>query len=294
MAEAELKEQPVKKSDSFTLPNEKIRIEFVPRERGMVKNKNHVMYGGMLEGSKRELVPKKSRNTFKYIPILDTEEMDYLENVMGLEKGALNFYKPENNYWDSISITLLKEGIDLDLSNPVHYIQYKIAISYDSIVAPSLADLKVKNKWTYMFVVIRKGERDAGKAEQFDIKKEAYTIAAKLETNMENVKEFLYLYGVNLSRDVSIRWLKGKLGEIVEDNPQKVIDIYSSKDYSARALIAKGVLSGVIKEVNGRYYLEDGLALCYDNMQPTLSNAIKFLKDKRNTTIKNKILAKLG
>jgi hypothetical protein len=145
-----------------------------------------------------------------------------------------------------------------------------------------------------MFVIIRQGEKASLSVDSYNIKKEAYLIAAKLETNLSSVKEFLFLCGVKASPNSSATWLKSKLGELVEENPSKVIDIYTAADYTTRALVAKGVLAGVIHDTNGKYTLEGGVALAEEGEMPTLGNAIKFLSNKANADVKSIIEAKIG
>ncbi len=278
----------------FELPNEKVFIEFIARETGNIKNKNHVLYGGMLEGSTRTLTPRRSSTTFKYEKVLTSEEQKFLENKIGLEPQGLNVYKKENNYWDSLTVILKKEGVLLNLADPIEYMRYKVLLSYTNLIAPSLTDYKTKNKLTYKFVIIHKGEKDNAKVTKYNIKKEAYSIASKIESNVERVREFLYLYGIRVSGDASVKWIKGKLGEIIEDDPTGVVNLYTSGDYETRSLLARGVLCGVIKDVGNKFYLEDGLALSPENEVPTLANSIKFLKDAANSDIRLRVEAKIG
>jgi len=278
----------------FSLPNEIIKVQFVVKQRGSIVNPEHVAYAGMLEGAIREFIPKKSRHTFKYVQVLEKHEQDALEDIMGLEKNALSLYKESNNYWDDIKIPIGKDGIRLDLSSPTDYIKYKVLLTYTNTIATSLAELKVVDKATFMFVIVRPGEQDSEEVMTYNFKKEAYSIASKLEASKETIKEFLYLYGIRVASDISTKWLIARLGKIVEEDPQTLVDIYSSKDYSTRAIIARGVLSGVIKDVNGAYTLEDGIELCSENESPSLTNAIKFLSNPNNTDLKNRILAKIG
>jgi len=292
-ATAKTAKSPVAKAP-FSLPNETVQVEFVKRQRGNITNKKHVLFGGMGENARRHLVPKRSKSTFKYIQILTKEEQAFLEDAMFLESGGLNVYKAENNYWDTISLDLVKEGISLHLNNPVEFIRYKILLSYTDMVAPSLNELKLNDKATYQFVVVRKGERANITVAKYNIKKEAYKYATQLELNMDSIKEFLYLAGIRAAGDASVSWLKAKLGILVEEQPDKVVDIMSSTDYTTRALLAKAVLSGVVLETSGKYSLEDGVQLCEEGEVASLSVAIKFLASNSNADIKNLIEAKLG
>lgn len=284
----------VKDKAPFSLPKMVVRIEFIKQQKGSITNTKHVLYGGMAELAKRRLVPRRNQVNFKYISILTEEEQAFLEPMLSLEKGGLSIYKTEGNYWDGMYVDLFKEGINLDLSDPIEYIKYKIVLSYDDLVCPSLAQQKLAFKQTYKFVVVKPGEKGNEKVSVYNLKKEAYAIATKLELNMQHVREFLYLANIRSTSDASISWLKEKLSEMVEEKPQLVIDLHTSADYETRALISRGVLAGVIRDTNGKYSLEDGLQLCAEGEMATLANAIKFLASGANSDVKLLIEAKLG
>ena len=291
---AETQAQAKQKAKEFALPNEKVVVEFIKKQKGNITNPKHVLFGGMAENAKRHLVPRRSRDTFKYIQILSKDEQAYIENVLALGKDGLSIYKPENNYWDGVSIDLVKEGVPLDLSNPIDYLKYKMVLSYDDMVASSLAELKLRNKRTYQFVVVREGDRSNITVASYNIKKEAYKAAAQLETNIDHIREFLYLAGKRSAGDASVSKIKSMLATMVEDDPQRVVDIVTATDYATRALLSRAVLGGVVKDVNGKFSLEDGVVLCAEGEVASLSNAIKFLSSTHNADIKKLIEAKLG
>ncbi len=279
---------------AFSLPEEVITIEFIKRQRGSITNPRHVMFGGVLEASKRILVPKRNRTTFKYLPVLDKKEQTALETMMGLDDGTLGAFKVTNNFWDDVTVEVKKEGVKLDLSDPMQYIKYKVVLQYKNTIAESLATLKARNKQTYRFVIVRKGEKSNDAIAKYTVKKEAYKIADLVESDMNKLKEFLFLMGSRVASTTSLKVMKAKLAEFVEDSPHKVVEIYTAKDYTTRAILARGVLSGIIKDAGGRYLLEDGLELAEEGKQGTLGNAILFLTSPSNKGIRNQIEAKLG
>lgn len=291
----ELTEVIEKKGDSsFHLPNEKVMVEFVKAERGTIDNPKHVLYGGMMEGAFREFVPKKSEKTFKYIPLLSKIEQAFIEDALAFGKGDLNVYRPDNNYWDDVSLRVPKEGTQLNLSDPVEFMQFKMLLTYVNTVAPSLADLRAQNRPTYRFVVIRGHERENEEVMFFNVRREAYSISTKLETSTESMRNFLYLMGLRIPPNVARPWLVAKLANYVETSPEEVIKVHTAEDYSTRALLAKAVLAGVVTDTNNVYYLEGQVPLCSEGELPNLTNAIKFLASTGNADIKNLIDAKLG
>ncbi len=141
---------------------------------------------------------------------------------------------------------------------------------------------------------MRKGEKSNDAIAKYTVKKEAYKIADLVESDMNKLKEFLFLMGSRVASTTSLKVMKAKLAEFVEDSPHKVVEIYTAKDYTTRAILARGVLSGIIKDAGGRYLLEDGLELAEEGKQGTLGNAILFLTSPSNKGIRNQIEAKLG
>lgn len=293
-ASKQVVEKKVMDKPVFSLPTEVIQVEFIKRQKGQITNTKHVLYGGMSETAKRRLTPIRSKVNFKYIQILAPEEQGFLETALSLPKDGLSVYKVENNYWDTVYIDLFKEGISLHLSDPIEYIKYKVILSYTDLICPSLAEMKLAFRQTYMFVIVHSGDRANEKVSVYNVRKEAYKIAAQLELNPEHIKEFLYLAGVRSTGSSSITWLKEKLADMVEEQPQKVIDIVTAADYPIRALLSKAVLAGVVRDNNGRYSLEDGLQLCGDGETANLATAIKFLSSNSNADVKLLIEAKLG
>jgi len=281
-------------NEGFSLPNEIVKLQYVKRQKGTITNPKHIAYGGMIEGAYREFVPKKSPDTFKYIQVLIKEEQDFLEDALGMTKGDLNLYKKENNFWDSVKFSIPKEGRNLHLDVPIEYIWYKVLLTYENTIAKSLAELKTTDLLTYSFVMLRENEVDNAEVAAFNVNKEAYAIATRLETSANAMREFLYLTGLRVTSDVSLNWLIGKIGKMAKDEPQKVVDVYTARDYITRSFIAKGVLAGVIKDSGGSYTTEDGFPLCEVDMVPSLSNAIKYLADPKNHAVKSQIEAKIG
>lgn len=282
------------KKKSFEIPSGTVTVEFIKRQRGNITNDKHVLFGGMSEDAKRRLVPRRSKTTFKYIQILTDLEQQYLENKLALPEDGLSVYKTKDNFWSNIAVDLTKEGVTLNLADPIDYIKYKIVLSYENLVASSLKELKRINKATFRFVIVKPGDKSDIVLTSYNAKKEAYKIANELELDTDKIKEFLFIAGTKSVLSADMKFLRQKLAEMVEEEPERVVEIGSSTDYPTRALIARGVLTGVIKESNGRYQLEDGIELAEQGEAPSLANAIKYLSNPTNSDVKLRIESKIG
>ena len=92
------------------LRNERVVVKFVPKNNNNIKDKKHLAYGGMMENAIRVFaVPILSSGSYKNV--LTDNEKAYLEEIMGLEPNALSVHAKNDNYWDTVSIRLTKQGV---------------------------------------------------------------------------------------------------------------------------------------------------------------------------------------
>ena len=67
------------------LRNERVVVEFIPQERGLITDSRHVLYGGLGEESKRRfVVPVLQSGVYKNV--LTNDEKDYLEYIIPLHQ----------------------------------------------------------------------------------------------------------------------------------------------------------------------------------------------------------------
>ena len=121
------------------LRKEKVCVRYVPRQSHMVTDPKHILYGGMAEDAvKTFVVPKLTTGT--YVNVLTNKEMAFLENILGMDKGALSVYKKQDNFWSDANpqginkVRLRKQDNYLDLSIPEDYIRYKILLANKDFV----------------------------------------------------------------------------------------------------------------------------------------------------------------
>ena len=110
------------------LRNERVIVRHIPKERGMVTNPKHILFGGMAESATRTfVVPRLSSGMF--VNVLTDSEKAFLEEIMGLEYNALSIYKKVDNFWDDSNdngisrVRLTKQDNYLNLADPEDYIR---------------------------------------------------------------------------------------------------------------------------------------------------------------------------
>ena len=269
---------------SFELPDKKVTVRYIKRQKGNITNKNHIAYGGKLEGATDDF-PLKMRRDGKYEQVLTDTEQEYLENVLGREKGSLSTHLKKNNFWDDQHVLLEKEGIVLDLNDPWDYIKYKILLTYDDTISPSITETAFKKTYKYELVTMSDIQDKLKKDVNYDIK--AYDLLSTIKDSKEQLVGILRMTtNKRFSTETDHDFLVAKVAQTIKEDSKRFVEIMEDPDYQIKLLIEKGIDAGKITRTRGKYTTSDGIELCEEGLTPTLDNAIEFLKLKKNQDIK--------
>lgn len=275
------------------LRNEKVCIRFVPRQSHMVTDPKHILYGGMAEDAvKTFVVPKLTTGT--YVNVLTNSEMAFLENYLGMEKGALSVYKKQDNFWSDANpqginkVKLRKQDNYLDLSIPEDYIRYKILLANKEFIASSPQVLEDRPKATYQYVIIEGSEQVSSAKKNMDITRECYMEFGKIEDNIETLMTVVELLdGRNVAPNTSKDFLCAKIDSFIQSSPKSFLKVVKDETLPTKVLIRRSINAGnIIKRGDYLYLKSDGKPLCGENEEPILSVAVKFLNNPRNQAIK--------
>jgi hypothetical protein len=278
------------KTSGFSLPQEKIVLKYIKRNRGMAANvdKNHVIAGGMLTNSTKKFSAPLQRNG-SIKNVLSEDEKTLLEQLTGLN---LSVY---GDFWQNYYVTLYKEDANniLDLSNPMDYISYKILMSLSKTeIAPSWKE-RNKNQ-TYQFAITREHEEMLETKGNYDSKKEAFKLYGKIEDSKEQLLGVLKLLtNKNLSKDSKLDWLQHELEKIIDKEPQKFLSAVKDKSLHSKLLLNNAVEAGVVLKKGNKYSTADGLDLCDAGEIATFENAVRYLDEPKNQEIRSIIEAKI-
>ena len=282
------------------LRNEKVIVRYILRPSNMVPNKNHVLYGGMAETAiRRFTVPRLSNGTFKNV--LTKTEKDYLEQAMGLELNALSVHNRNNNFWDDSNpegfgrVELHKQDNYLDLSIPEQYIKYKVLLANKDQICPSMQELEERPKATYQFVILSENAETASSLKRVDATKNCWKEFGKIEEDADTLRTVIELVEKRpLAPKTKIDFLQGRVSELIENDPRKMLSVLTDVYLPAKVLIKKGVEKGIISWRNDLYYLrEDGHPLCELGENSTLNNAAKYITSPKNQELKFTLEAKV-
>ena len=283
------------------LRNEKIKVSFIKRNNGMPDN--HVLSGGMAEGSKMTLVVPKL-NTGTFVNVLTDAEKSFLEEYMGLEYNALSIYKKpdEENFWNDANanginkVVLIKGDNYFDLSNPQDYIKYKILLANKNIICPSLTSLKETPKATYRFVIIAEGEESKQAKTNMNNTMLCYKEYGKIEENIDLLRMIVEtIDGRPTAPSVKLEFLQNKCNTLIQKDPKKFLSVITDPLLSTKALIKLSIENGSIANRGNYLYLRsDNTPLCEQNEEPTLNFAAKYLNAPKHQDILFALQAKLN
>lgn len=282
------------------LRNEKVIVRFISRARGMVTNPDHILFGGMANGSKMSLTVPLLRSG-GFADVLTKAEKKFLEWKMGLEPNALSVHNRTNNFWSDANeqgigrVVLIKGDNPLDLSKPIDYIKYKILLANKEKIAPSMSALQDKPKATYRFVII--SEADTAKAANIKVglKQQAYMEFGKLSEDRDKLRVIIEtLDGRPTASDSKLEYLQGKVGELIEANTKMFLSVARDPLLDNKVLIKKAIEAGIIANRGNYLYMRDSnTPLCDNGQEPTLNIAAKYLSLAKHQELKFSIEAKL-
>jgi hypothetical protein len=281
----------------FKLPDTKITVRLVDRQRGAISDKNHVLYN-MAPGSTIEVCPRNEKGQKTIHCPLTKEEITFFENKalsgMSFNEGDLSPYHEDSvNYWRSnrAKVVLDDKSLELDLSNPSDYLKYKILLSNDDIIAPNSSS--EFSKKSYIFVMESSQEQQKKVVKRGDLNKRAWKLASKLEDDIEGMIDFLTIVGKRPSKNSKKAFLVSEIDKYVEENKKDFLSILEDEHYPERVLLTKSLQIKAVLKDGHKYLLPDGTELCNRGEINNLPTALKFLSADENQDIRLMLEAKI-
>jgi len=261
----------------FTLPKKKVTVLPVVKKTWLPK------------GHEAEFLYQHSMNTFtvpknamngSYMNPLTNEEQEMLESHPGLsiKAGDLSVHKRDNNFWKSTfkPVKLGKDPRNLDLSDPMDYITYKVLLLNKDHIAPDA--YSAGKKASYKYMIVDEGYEDNNKSATANLIADAYLEYGKIREDKVALSDILFLLtNQRVSPNSTLIWLQGQIGDFIANNPKRFIDVVNDKDLMTRVLITKGLTYNAIQK-DGTAYRTMGS----DLMGVDLTATIAFLNNKQN------------
>ena len=271
------------------LRNERVYVRFVPHESGFVGgNKGHVLYGGKADGSTDTFVVPVLRSTGKYKNILTNAEKDYLEKMLGLDSNALSVYRTEDNYWDDYKVTVTKEGIRLDLSNPDDFIKYKVLLANTELIAPSVQERLDRPKATYMYEIVREAEETSIENAKMNATMQSYKEFGKIDSDFDTMRVLVELLDSRpYSPNEKPEFFRARINTLIQKDAKTFLNAVTDPLLHTKVILRRATELGKIAKRGDYYYLSsDGSPLCETGENPTLSVAARFINSPAHQDIK--------
>lgn len=272
------------------LRNEKIYVRFVPHENSLAgHDKRHPVWGGRADGTTTTFCVPLLRSTGAFKNILTNNEKDFLEEALGLDRGALSVYKKENNYWEGYKVVVPnKEGMYLNLADPEEYIKYKVLLANSDIVASSVQERIDRPKVTYMFELVEEHEETDLENMKMDATMQSYKEFGKIENDMDTMRVLVELLdGRPYSQKDKAAFFRSRINKLIQANPKEFVRAITDPLLHTKVIIRRATELGKLVVRSDYYYLaSDGSPLCANGENSTLSVAARWLNEPAHQDIK--------
>lgn len=267
---------------SLVLESKIIELQPIVRTGGFYK-KGHdgeFMYTGCM--NKYTLPISKSMNSFSQI--FEENEQEAFEKLLNKAEGALNLFTRKSPFWGSFIIEIDKSGTKLDLSNPIHALQFKVIKANVDFFAPSLAQKKDKRSYKYAIVDGKVSHEQENKlAIKTEKAMDLFHDIKKSKTKMLNV---LRILDRKPPKDSSIEWLKAEIIKIINQkektsgilNIDDFISSASDPQASSKIFVLDAIDAKAISASGGNFRVVETNQLIGKSMQ----TAVDWMDDAKN------------
>lgn len=270
------------------LRNEKVRLQFVPKKGGpMGDDPNHILAGGKAEGAPDVFSLPVLSSTGNYKNPLTSSEKAFLEKAMNLDFNALSVY---GKFWDDYFISVTKDGISLDLSDPSDYLKYKVLLANNNAIAPSIEDMQDRPKATYQYVLVHEDEEDNLENAKMDATIACYEEFTKLDkrNDLDTMRVILeFLDARPYSATTPKPQLTSRINQLIQKDAKAFLRVIKDPMLSTKVLIRRATELGKLSKRGDLYYLRsDNSQLSDPGEDPTLSIAARWLNQPSHSDIK--------
>jgi hypothetical protein len=184
---------------------------------------------------------------------------------------------PSSKYWDTFFIRKTNDDIVLNIEDPFDELKYLFLRNHKN-VQKSLTEKKA----TAEYVMVNETAEATETNKRSKLKRRAAKEFDKLSAT--DIRKALRLYGYKAD-SMSSEQAEAKLYELVEDEPQRFIDMWvDNADRETQFLIEASMSKNIIRKSKNAYMYGT------TTLGHTLEETISFLDDKKNSDLKRVIL----
>lgn len=266
------------------LINKKIKVTPIIRAGGIFP-KGHDGEHMFTDATWSTQIPR-SANKNTLVEILTPEEREAFETEFDLPKGTMSFYKIDNPYWSKYRVSIPKGGKELNLADPVDFLEYRTLLANKKTIAPNWETRL--NSGEYKFALVDQDEQIKAETTKADLTKTAWKYYGKIEDSVEEMQNVLRLYGKKTTSN-KIEFLRTEISKLIEENIKEFLSIMEDPKFKIKIFIDKAVMKNILERTStSGYALKGGVEIGRN-----LIETIEFLESPRNQDIYLKIKAQV-
>jgi len=229
-------------------------------------------------------VVPRSQKTGAYIDPLTPEERTFFESSasgLALSKDDLSIHNKKSNYWSTFRVKLDKNVLNLNLSDPMDYLRWKVLLANKDTIAPSAAEKTAKG--TYKFAIVEQGHENEEKVKAASSKAEAYKTFGAMMSSSEKMRNFLSVYltqtpsGKSIPPNASTDFLTAEIEKVIESDLSGYLKVARDKDFSSKVLIYNALRARALEREGLTFKTPEGTVI-----GDTLESVIVYMNDPRN------------
>lgn len=268
------------------LQNKKVLVKFVGRKGGFNNQPGHVLEGGKMQGTYTRFgPPMNASGSIK--DFLDKDEVAFFSQRLGEDISSAN-----KEYWENFGISLTKEDMVLDLSDPLQMLQFKALHHYPAKICTNPNDLT--KRATYQWCLYNTDDETLTKKSQLDSQQKAYINFGSIQQNRDKL---CYVYrnieGRVISAESGLVEIQGKFLEILSKKYVRFNLLLEDQLFEEKVLLNTAYELGILSEKSGEYYdIKSGKKLA-DEGRATEQVAAEYIAKPKNQTLRLEIEARI-
>lgn len=270
--------------------NKKVRIVPITERNNPAYDKNH---DGAFMYTHAEMsfdLPNDITTGRKKI-ILTLDEQKEFEKVFQLEPGKMSLYNKDSEFWSKFRVKLTKEGLTLDLNDPMDALKLRV-LKANKVIAPSWNERLDDAK--YKFAIEEEDTVLTNKVKKADTNLSAYKHFGKIEDSISQMKNVLRLAGkVNIPNNADINFYKTEIEGLITQNAQAFIDIVTDGKFNIKTFIEDAVDCKAIVKVGRTGYKFVGQEDS-EKFANNITEAIEFFETAHNQDLYLKVKAQIN
>lgn len=270
-------------TSTFQLPNKVVKVMPVVRKGSWLPEGHDGEF--LYTGAAITLSVPVNGTTGQLIDPLTAEEREYFEqpSVLSMKAGDLSIYRnKKENYWGRFYVKVDKDGLELDLSDPIQYLQYKVLKMNTDLVAPSFDD---RFKGTPKFMLVDKDYQVQAKVAETNLMESVWMEFGAIKNSPNKLKNVLRMFHDKPVGKAKHEFLIAEVKKIIDEDPNKFINIITDKNFEMKAFVEDALEVGAIVKPSKNRYTFAGepeevytLDQMIDELDPNGANQDRYLK----------------